>query len=55
MNIDEFKEKIRTGECPFCNRKFTQYDGCLGYFAFRCNNCGLSIDHNGINIEVKEE
>jgi len=55
MNIEEFKEKIRGGECPFCNNKLTEYDGCLGYFAFRCNGCRLSIDHNGIHIEADEK
>jgi DNA-directed RNA polymerase subunit M/transcription elongation factor TFIIS len=42
--------KSQAGEqpekCPNCNRILHYYDGCLGYEAMRCNNCGYERDLN---------
>jgi tRNA(Ile2) C34 agmatinyltransferase TiaS len=49
--IKKFKSDIRNCICPFCGKKLKYYDGALGYEAYRCYNCNLSLDHFGIQID----
>ena len=50
-DINEFKNNIKTGICPFCGEKLKWYDGLLGYEANRCYKCKFAIDHFGIHFD----
>ena len=31
--------------CKKCNKELKHYDGCAGYQALYCNDCGYFCDH----------
>jgi DNA-directed RNA polymerase subunit M/transcription elongation factor TFIIS len=33
-------------DCPNCNTELKYYNGCLGYEALRCYECGYELDLN---------
>ena len=47
----KFKDNIRNGNCPFCGKELSWYDGSLGYEAYRCYGCNFAIDHFGIQLD----
>ena len=46
-----FKDNIKNGVCPFCLLTLKYYDGALGYEADICEQCGLTVDNNGIHLD----
>jgi hypothetical protein len=51
MDIKEFKKLLASNKCPFCKNELKYYDGALGYEAYKCYSCKITLDHNGIHLE----
>lgn len=49
-DLKEFKDNFRKGICLFCGKKLKWYDGSLGYEAYRCYGCNLTLDHSGLHM-----
>ena len=51
LQLNEFKDSIKNGNCPFCGKEMKWYDGCLGYEAHKCYDCKFTIDHSGMHLD----
>lgn len=51
LRLNEFKDNVKNGNCPFCSKKLKWYDGSLGYEAYRCYGCKFTIDHFGMHLD----
>ena len=47
-DLKQFKKRLENNICPFCKEKLKYYDGALGYEAYKCKDCDLTINHNGL-------
>ena len=53
--LELFKQQLALNSCPFCNKALKFYDGCLGYEAYRCYDCGINIDNNGLQLDLNQK
>jgi len=51
LRLNEFKDSIRKGNCPFCGKKLEYYHGVLGYEAYKCYGCKFTIDNSGMHLD----
>ena len=53
MTNKDFFDAIEKQNCPFCGNPLEYYEGMLGYEALACEDCGVTVDHNGVHLEDK--